>query len=155
MLRLRKLVRGLMMLTSSTAKQLKVDRLVPAESIDGGARYLLRMKRRLPERIEEPDRTLLALAAYNVGLGHLEDARVLTAQAGGDPDKWAEVSEFLPRQANRKSLNGDPKFQARNKTVVEAGKAIKEYEAQADPDLAQLAAKARAYTESLKSSGPK
>lgn len=94
-------VRGLMMLTRRTARQLKVDRLDPAQSIDGGARYFLRMKARLPARIEEPDRTYLALAAYNVGLGHLEDARVFTARAGRNPDVWEDVREFLPRLGNR------------------------------------------------------
>ncbi len=95
-------VRGLMMLTRRTARQLGVDRLDPRDSIDGGARYLARLKARLPERLNEPDRTWLALAAYNVGFAHLEDARVLTERAGDDPDRWAEVRNWLPRLANRK-----------------------------------------------------
>jgi len=89
-------VRGLMMLTQRTANQLGVrDRLDPEESIDGGARYLLRLRKRLPNRITEPDRTWMALAAYNLGMGHLEDVRVLTEQLGGDPDSWEDVSENL------------------------------------------------------------
>lgn len=90
-------VRGVMMLTQRTAAQLGVDnRLDPAQSIDGGARYLRTLIERLPERIEEPDRLWLALAAYNIGLGHLEDARVLTQRQGGNPDLWADVREHLP-----------------------------------------------------------
>jgi len=90
-------VRGVMMLTQRTARQLGVDnRLDPAQSIDGGARYLRTMMERLPERIEEPDRLWLALAAYNIGLGHLEDARVLAQRQGGDPDSWADVRDHLP-----------------------------------------------------------
>ena len=54
------------------------------------------LKDRLPDRITEPDRTWLALAAYNVGYGHLEDARVLTQKRGGDPDKWIDVKDALP-----------------------------------------------------------
>ena len=85
-------VRGLMMLTERTATQMGLtDRLDPRQSIDGGARYLLNLHGRIPDRIPEPDRTWMALAAYNMGMGHLEDARVLTQQLGGDPDSWGDV----------------------------------------------------------------
>jgi len=90
-------VRGLMMLTLSTAAQVGVDdRVDPAQSIRGGARYFASVLERLPEGITQPDRTWFALAAYNVGLGHLEDARVLTERQGGDPDSWFDVRERLP-----------------------------------------------------------
>ena len=90
-------VRGLMMLTQRTARQMSVEnRLDPEESIMGGARYFMHVKERLPERIQEPDRTWMALAAYNVGLGHLEDARKITEYQGGDPDKWIDVMARLP-----------------------------------------------------------
>jgi membrane-bound lytic murein transglycosylase F len=89
-------VRGIMMLTRRTARQLGVeDRLDPEQSIDGGARYFLRLHDRIPDRIAEPDRTWMALAAYNMGMGHLEDVRVLTQKLGGNPDRWDEVSERL------------------------------------------------------------
>jgi len=89
-------VRGLMMLTRATARALAVDRLDPHASIHGGALYLRSIKAKLPADIADPDRTWLALAAYNIGPAHLTDARELTAQAGRDPDKWADVREFLP-----------------------------------------------------------
>ncbi|MBI1731858.1 MAG: transglycosylase SLT domain-containing protein, partial [Gammaproteobacteria bacterium] len=80
-----------------TAKHLGVDDRVDVEqSIRGGARYFLDLRKRLPDRIAEPDRTWMALAAYNVGLGHLEDARVLTERRGKDPDDWLHVREHLP-----------------------------------------------------------
>ena len=89
-------VRGIMMLTQRTAKQLGVhDRLDPEQSIEGGARYFLRMQKRVPDRIPEPDRSWMALAAYNMGWGHLEDVRVLTQKQGGNPDRWQDVSERL------------------------------------------------------------
>jgi membrane-bound lytic murein transglycosylase F len=89
-------VRGIMMLTQRTAAQLGIaDRLDPEQSIEGGARYFRRMHRRIPNRIAEPDRTWMALAAYNMGWGHLEDARVLTQKQGGDPDKWHDVNQRL------------------------------------------------------------
>jgi membrane-bound lytic murein transglycosylase F len=90
-------VRGLMMLTEDTARGLGVkDRLDPRESIFGGARYFVRMRKQLPHRILEPDRTWMTLAAYNVGIGHLEDARILTQIHGKNPDSWNDVREHLP-----------------------------------------------------------
>lgn len=90
-------VRGLMMLTSETADRLGVsDRLDPRQNILAGARYLQVLKDTLPERIAEPDRTWLALAAYNVGYGHLEDARILTQRHGLNPDSWVDVKKTLP-----------------------------------------------------------
>lgn len=90
-------VRGIMMLTQRTAKQLGIrDRLDIEQSIEGGARYFLRMRKRIPDRIPEPDRSWMALAAYNMGWGHLEDARVLTQKQGGNPDRWQDVNERLP-----------------------------------------------------------
>ena len=96
-------VRGMMMLTLPTAKQLGIkSRIDPEQSIRGGARYIQKNKRRIPERIPEPDRTWLALAAYNIGFGHLEDARRLTQKFGADPDRWVDVKEYLPLLRQRK-----------------------------------------------------
>lgn len=90
-------VRGIMMLTRSTAGELGItNRIDPNDSIQGGARYLELTKARIPREISEPDRTWFALAAYNMGMGHLEDARDLTARRGGDPRKWMDVKETLP-----------------------------------------------------------
>lgn len=90
-------VRGLMMLTLPTAEEMGVtDRTNPEQSLRGGARYFKSLRRRLPDDIYEPDRTYLALAAYNIGMGHLEDARVLTERRGGDPHLWRDVMDALP-----------------------------------------------------------
>jgi membrane-bound lytic murein transglycosylase F len=90
-------VRGMMMLTEDTADRMKVkNRLDPRESIFAGAQYLVLIKEQMPERIPEPDRTWLALAAYNQGGGHLEDARVLTKRAGLNPDSWSDVKKWMP-----------------------------------------------------------
>ncbi|HEY1027703.1 MAG TPA: membrane-bound lytic murein transglycosylase MltF [Pseudomonas sp.] len=95
-------VRGLMMLTQRTAQSVGVsNRLDPRQSIEGGARYFIQVHQQLPESIAEPDRTWFALAAYNVGGGHLEDARKLTEAEGLDPNKWADVQKILPRLAQK------------------------------------------------------
>jgi membrane-bound lytic murein transglycosylase F len=96
-------VRGLMMLTQATAKDMGIaNRVDPEQSIAGGARYFKLIFDRIPQRVQGTDRTWMALAAYNVGLGHLEDARVLTERSGDDPNKWADVKRYLPLLAQRK-----------------------------------------------------
>lgn len=85
-------VRGLMMLTEQTSNMMNVtDRLDPKQSVMAGAKFLLWLKDRLPERIPEPDRTFMTLAAYNNGIAHLEDARVIAQRLGLNPDSWADV----------------------------------------------------------------
>lgn len=96
-------VRGLMMLTRNTAKEMEVeDRTDAKQSIFGGANYFKQQKSRIPKRIQGPDRTWFGLAIYNVGRGHLEDARILTQRAGMDPDKWDDVAKHLPLLAQAK-----------------------------------------------------
>ncbi|MCX4188339.1 membrane-bound lytic murein transglycosylase MltF [Methylophaga sp. OBS4] len=96
-------VKGLMMLTQATAREMDVtDREDPRQSIFAGAGYLASIYTRLPERIIEPDRTWFALAAYNIGMGHLEDGRVLTQQLGKNPDSWPDVREHLPLLSKQK-----------------------------------------------------
>lgn len=90
-------VQGIMQLTMDTSNYLGVtDRRSPEQSIDGGARYLRAMIDRMPPRVLQPDRTWMALAAYNIGLSHLEDARIITQQQGGDPNKWHDLEKYLP-----------------------------------------------------------
>jgi len=89
--------RGIMMLTTDAASAVGVnDRANRRENILGGARYLAQVIAAIPRHIAEPDRTWLALAAYNVGYGHLEDARVLAQMHGKNPDSWDDVREQLP-----------------------------------------------------------
>jgi len=95
-------VRGIMMLTQSTAGSIGVDdRVDPEQSISGGADYLVQVKERFPASIVEPDRTWFALAAYNVGYGHVQDARRITEQMGRDPDLWFNVKQSLPLLTQR------------------------------------------------------
>jgi len=90
-------VRGIMQITEDTAKHLGIrDLLDPAQSVVAAARYLRDLKAKLPARIHEPDRTWLALASFNIGLGHLEDARILAQKQKLDPDLWSDVKKVLP-----------------------------------------------------------
>lgn len=93
-------VRGIMMLTEDTADRLRVsNRLDPKQSIQAGARYLADLRDQLPEEITEPDRTWLALAGYNLGMGHLNGARAIAPGLKRDPNSWYEMKSVLPLMA--------------------------------------------------------
>lgn len=94
-------VRGLMMLTESTADQMGVtDRLDPKQSIPAGAKYISMLIDTVPDRVPEPDRTYMALASYNIGYAHVEDARVLAQRLKLNPDSWADVKKTLVMLTN-------------------------------------------------------
>ncbi len=112
-------VKGLMMLTASTAREVGVeDRTDPLQSLIGGIKYFRLMHDKIPARIAEPDRTLFALAAYNIGYGHLEDARILTQKAGQDPDSWLAVEPFLAQLNNPALAHELKRGNADGKTAV-------------------------------------
>ncbi len=112
-------VKGLMMLTRDTAHDLKINnRIDPLTSVNGGTKYFLTMLEKIPARISEPDRTWMALAAYNVGFGHLEDARILTQRAGDNPDLWMDVRRYLPLLSNKKWYEKTRHGYARGKEPV-------------------------------------
>jgi membrane-bound lytic murein transglycosylase F len=91
---------GVMMLTSNTAQAMGIkDRANPRESIFAGARYFAEVRDMVPTHIPEPDRTWFTIAAYNVGFGHVEDARIIAQALGKNPDSWADVSQELPKLA--------------------------------------------------------
>jgi membrane-bound lytic murein transglycosylase F len=121
-------VRGFMMLTRLTANELDIqNRLDPKQSIYGGAKYFALLRDRLPERIQEPDRSYMALAAYNMGMNHLEDARILTEYYGRDPDSWDDVEEFVPLLQRREYFSALPSGFARGEEAVSYVQRIREY----------------------------
>ncbi|MBL6705104.1 MAG: hypothetical protein ISQ06_03265 [Planctomycetaceae bacterium] len=82
-----------------------------------------------------------------------ETAKRQAALEARFPEAFRSVDAAVEqRNTKRKALNDDPEFQARNRAVVDAGRAIKDYEQQADPNVTQLVEAAKAYTDSLKSS---
>ena len=96
-------VRGMMMLTNATAAMLGItERTDPEQSIQGGARYLRQLYKRIPDQVTADERIWFALAAYNVGLGHVMDAADITEQRGGNRYRWADVKENLPLLTKRK-----------------------------------------------------
>lgn len=107
-------VRGLMMLTRATAKEMKVkNRLDPRQSIMGGAKYLKKLESRIPKYIPKPDRVWMALAAYNVGFAHLRDARGVAAWINNNPNRWSGVRKALPLLSKKKYYKKLPNGYAR------------------------------------------
>lgn len=121
-------VRGLMMLTLATAGEVGVsNRNDPEQSIYGGAKYFRNLLDRIPERVTGDDRVFMALAAYNVGMGHLEDARVLTESHGDNPNKWSDVRKYLPLLAKRQYYSKTKHGYARGWEPVTYVKNVRNY----------------------------
>ncbi len=121
-------VRGLMMLTLDTAAEMGVaDRLDPEQSIKGGAQYLGLLYRRLPRRVTGEDRVFFALAAYNVGYGHLTDAMSLAETRGLDPTSWRDMQTVLPLLARREHYTGLRYGYARGGEAVRYVQRIRSY----------------------------
>jgi len=121
-------VRGIMMLTLDTAKELGVaSRLNPQQSIFAGAEYYHSLYQRIPENVVNPDRHWLALAAYNIGLGHLRDARLLAMRLGKDPDRWNDLARVFPLLSKKKYYKTLKHGYARGREPVSYVQHIRDY----------------------------
>lgn len=121
-------VRGLMMLTKTTAREMGVgNREDPLESIEGGAKYFVGMKERIHQDVPEPDRTWFAVAAYNVGLAHLQDVMQLTLQGGGNPNRWVDIKKYLPKLSEEEWYTRTQHGYARGKEPVKMVKNVRRF----------------------------
>jgi membrane-bound lytic murein transglycosylase F len=133
-------VRGMMMLTLVTAKAMGVkSRLDPKQSIFGGAKYMSSLiKKRFTDEVKEPDRTWLALAAYNVGRGHLHDAQTLAREQGLNPFLWGDVKQILPLLSDKKYYRNLKYGYARGNEPVRYVQRIREYQHILENELSKL-----------------
>jgi len=121
-------VKGLMMLTQATANYLGVtNRIEPTESIFGGARYYSNLMERLPENIPEEEKIYFALAAYNMGLGHIKDAIKLGKKRGLDSTQWRNLKQVLPLLQQSKWYSQTRYGFARGKEALVYVKNIRSY----------------------------
>jgi membrane-bound lytic murein transglycosylase MltF len=121
-------VKGLMMLTQATARELRInDRTDPATSIMGAAAYLRQTLTHFPAEIADPDRTWYALAAYNLGYAHIERARKLVQRKKGNPDIWVELRKVLPRMNDLPRLGRAHKGNHRGRVTVDYVHHIRQY----------------------------
>lgn len=92
---------GIMQIVPRTARSLDLQNPFDAvANIHAGARYIAQLRDQMDDQTPEPDRTYLALAAYNIGIGHLGDALMLTEQQGGNRHQWPDVRQRLPMMMN-------------------------------------------------------
>jgi len=122
-------VRGLMMLTLSTAKQLGVkNRLDPRESIMGGAKHLKQMIKNVSKEVNGENRLKFALAAYNVGMGHVKDAQTLAKRIGLNQNIWNDLRIVLPLLSQKRYYKSLKYGYARGSEPVKYVSAIYDYE---------------------------
>lgn len=122
-------VRGMMMLTLNTAKSVGVvSRIDAVQSIKGGAKYLRKMIKRIPKEVLGEDRIWYALAAYNVGFGHMKDAMSLAKQQGLNPYQWVNLKTILPLLSNKKYYKNLKYGYARGSEPVRYVHRIREYQ---------------------------
>ncbi len=122
-------VRGIMMLTQPVAKSLGVtNRLHAEQNIYAGAKFQAKMKK-MVEHVDEPGRTWLALAAYNVGRGHFRDAQSLARKLNKDPDRWHDMKAVLPLLSQKKYYKDLRYGYARGNEPVRYVSRIRNYDA--------------------------
>lgn len=89
---------GLMQLMPATARQYGITvHSGNEEQIAAGVKYLKSLYRLLPEDIAEEERVYFVIGAYNIGLGHILDARRLAVKYGADPNVWHDNVETYLR----------------------------------------------------------
>jgi membrane-bound lytic murein transglycosylase F len=100
---------GLMQLMPITARRFGVDTVSsPRDQIRAGTEFIVWLDRQFNDITDKDERIKFVLAAYNIGPGHIHDARNLARKNGADPDIWdGSVARFLLHKAEPRYYN-DP-----------------------------------------------
>ena len=121
-------VKGIMMLTKDTAKEVGVeDRKDPRNSIFGGAKYLRSIYDRIDYDLDDNEKKWFAIAAYNIGLGHVEDAIMLATKDNVDIRKWADIEPYILMLSQSEYYRQTRYGYARGWETVKYVKNIKQY----------------------------
>ena len=116
------------MLTKPTASRLGVtNRYDARQNIFAATKYLITLNANLPETIQEPDRTWMALAAYNVGAGHVTDARIIATRLGLNPNFWVSIRKTLPLLTQKKYYSTVKRGYARGGEAVNLVQRVRNY----------------------------
>lgn len=101
---------GIMQLMPNTAAMYNVtEESSPVENILAGIKYLNWIDRRLQEIItDEEERIKFVLASYNVGIGHVLDARRLAEKYGRDPNVWKDNVDYYVLNKSKPKYYLDP-----------------------------------------------
>jgi membrane-bound lytic murein transglycosylase F len=100
---------GLMQLLPSTAKMYGTTNLYdPKSNIKAGTKFLIYLDKYWSEFIKDStERLKFVLASYNVGRGHIDDARRLTEKYGANPNVWEDNVEFYLLQKSKPKYYND------------------------------------------------
>lgn len=148
-------VRGIMMLTLTTAREMGVsNRLDPKQSIFGGAKYLAKLRKSFDEKVGEPDLTFMALAAYNVGRGHVHDAQRLARRLDLSPHEWRDIKQVLPLLSEKRYYKNLRYGYARGWEPVRYVRHIREYRHVLENQLRNEQGPQTASSAGLKSAQP-
>lgn len=121
-------VRGMMMLTLETSRLMGLkNRLDATASIYAGTRFLSTLYRNIGDSVAEPDRIFMALAAYNLGYGHLKDARQLAKDMGQSANTWRGIRSILPLLQQKKYYQNLTYGYARGEEAVQYVDRIRTY----------------------------
>lgn len=101
---------GLMQLMPKTAARFGVGRKSSPEShIRAGVNFIKWLDNRFVEEITDPEeRTKFVLASYNIGKGHVDDARRLADKYGADPNIWEDNVEVWLLNKSQPTYYRDP-----------------------------------------------
>ena len=121
-------VRGLMMLTKDTSRELGIeDRTNPIQSINGGAKYLNKLLKKIPDNINPKEKIWFAIGAYNIGLGHINDAIILANQDNIIIKNWSEIEPYLLKLSQSKFYKKTKYGYARGWETVKYVQNIRQY----------------------------
>ena len=110
-------VRGLMMLTQKTAREVGITkRTDPKQSVMGGSIYFQSLLKRFPESIPRQDKLWMTIAAYNLGFSYLKEARKKTLNTNGNANSWTEICNTLILMAKEED---DPSMATRINEAVD------------------------------------
>ncbi len=101
---------GLMQLMPRTAREFgAADPYDPEQNIRGGVNFIQWLQDYWEKHIEEEDERLkFVMASYNVGHGHVQDARRLAEAFDADPNVWEDnVERFMLKKSNPEYYNLD------------------------------------------------
>jgi len=101
---------GLMQMMKPTAREFGADNLYdPNQSLSAGGKYINWLQKSFKKHVTDSvERQKYVLAAYNVGIGHMQDAIRLTKKYGGDPTKWNDNVEKYLLLKSQKRYYTDP-----------------------------------------------
>jgi membrane-bound lytic murein transglycosylase F len=101
---------GLMQLMPETAYRYDVDSLSsPQDNVEAGVRHLKYLKGKLDKTlVDKTDELKFLLASYNVGFGHVLDARRLAEKNGKNPDQWKGSVDYYLLNKSKPEFFNDP-----------------------------------------------